>query len=182
MLERFVMGLKKGTVKLEKYNPNWKTEFKKEKIILSDMFQDVALTIEHIGSTSVEGLSAKPIIDIAVGVKKLSDFEKVKEKFLRKPYTVKEESVPGEVLVRKGAWENITHFIHVMEVDSDRYKNAILFRDYLKENPKALKDYEELKTELAKKYADDRPSYTASKNDFINKIINLSKEGKKYGN
>lgn len=48
-------------------------------MILSDIFQDVALTIEHIGSTSVEGLSAKPIIDIAVGVKNLSDFEKVKQ-------------------------------------------------------------------------------------------------------
>ena len=74
------MGLKVGVVKLEEYNPKWKDMYLEEKENLKGMFGNVALAIEHIGSTSVEGLSAKPIIDIAIGVKSLSDFDKVKVK------------------------------------------------------------------------------------------------------
>ena len=169
------MGLKVGTVKLEKYNPEWKKMFEKEKNILKDKFGNIALNIEHIGSTSVEGLSSKPIIDIAVGINKLEDFNKIKEKFLLEPYSVKEDSDPGEILIRKGPEDNRTHFIHVMEKDSDRYLNSIKFRDYLRNHKEALKEYEELKTILAEKYADERKSYTKSKNEFIQSILEKAK-------
>ena len=76
------MGLKMGTVRLEKYNSDWKEEFENEKNNLKEIFQKIAIDIQHIGSTSIENISAKPIIDIAVGVKKLSDFEKVKNCFI----------------------------------------------------------------------------------------------------
>ena len=169
------MGLKVGTVKLEKYNPEWKKMFEKEKNILKDKFGNIALNIEHIGSTSVEGLSSKPIIDIAVGINKLEDFSKIKERFLLEPYSVKEDSDQGEILIRKGPEDNRTHFIHVMEKDSDRYLNSIKFRDYLRNHKEALKEYEELKTILAEKYADDRKSYTKSKNEFIQSILEKAK-------
>lgn len=172
------MGLKVGTVKVEEYNPTWKDMYLEEEKILKEMFGNVALAIEHIGSTSVEGLSAKPIIDMAVGVKILSDFDKVKEKFMMKPYSVKEDSTEGEVLVRKGNEDNRTHFIHVMEIDSDRYIEAILFRDYLRKNVWALEKYEELKKDLAEKYADDRKKYTAFKNEFIKEILKLAYDEK----
>lgn len=172
------MGLKVGTVKLEKYNPKWKDMYLEEEKNLREMFENVALTIEHIGSTSVEGLSAKPIVDIAVGVRHLSDFDKVKEKFMVEPYSVKEDSTEGEILVRKGNEDNRTHFIHVMETGSKRYIESILFRDYLRKNIWALEKYEELKKDLAVKYADDRKKYTASKNEFINEIIKLAYEEK----
>lgn len=172
------MGLKVGTVKLEKYNPKWKDMYLEEEKELKEMFGDLALAIEHIGSTSIEGLSAKPIIDIAVGVRHLSDFDKVKEKFMVEPYSVKEDSTEGEILVRKGNENNRTHFIHVMEPDSKRYIESILFRDYLRKNIWALEKYEELKKDLAVKYADDRKKYTASKNEFINEIIKLAYEEK----
>lgn len=172
------MGLKVGTVKLEEYNPKWKDMYLEEEKNLKEMFGDVALAIEHIGSTSVEGLSAKPIIDIAIGVKNLSDFDKVAKKFMVEPYSVKEDSTEGEILVRKGNEDNRTHFIHVMEIDGDRYIESILFRDYLRKNVWALKEYEDLKKDLAIKYADDRKKYTASKNEFINKILKLAYEEK----
>lgn len=172
------MGLKVGTVKLEEYNPKWKDMYLEEEKKLKEMFGDLALAIEHIGSTSIEGLSAKPIIDIAVGVRHLSDFDKVKEKFMVEPYSVKEDSTEGEILVRKGNEDNRTHFIHVMEPDSKRYIESILFRDYLRKNIWALEKYEELKKDLAVKYADDRKKYTASKNEFINEIIKLAYEEK----
>ena len=170
------MGLKMGTVKLEEYNKMWQKMFKEEKENLSKIFGDLAIEIEHIGSTAVEGLSAKPIIDIAVGVKSLGDFEKVKKYFLEEPYSVKEDSVADEILVRRGIADNITHLIHVMEVDNERYKNTILFRNYLKNHKDVQIQYEELKKELAIKYADNRKKYTSSKNEFIQETLKKAKD------
>lgn len=165
------MGLKVGTVKLEKYNSNWVNNFKQEKEILSKIFGDIAIKIEHIGSTSIEGLSAKPIIDIAVAVNKLKDFEKVKTYFEKEPYSIKGDSVDDEILVRKGSEDNRTHFIHVMELNSKRYQDTIIFRDYLRNHIDTLKAYEKLKEDLANKYADNRKMYTDSKNEFIQEVI-----------
>ena len=75
------MGLKVGTVKIEAYNENWKLMFKEEKENLIKVFGDIALQIEHIGSTSIPGLSAKPIIDILVVLESFNEFEKVKDYF-----------------------------------------------------------------------------------------------------
>lgn len=168
------MGLKVGTVKIEKYNPEWKKIFEEERDNLQKIFKDLALGIEHVGSTSVVGLSSKPIIDIAVGLKKLTDFEKVKVNFSITPYSIKEDSVSDEILVRKGNEENRTHFIHVMEIDGKRYKDTILFRNYLREHKEMLEEYEKLKIELANKYPNDRKLYTQSKNDFIQRVIELA--------
>jgi len=168
------MGLKVGTVKLEKYNSKWKDMFDEEKENLKGLFGDLAISIEHIGSTSIEGLSSKPIIDIAVSVNKLSDFEKVKSYFEKEPYSVKEDSVSDEQLVRRGPKDNITHLIHIMEEESTRYKNTIIFRDYIRNHKEVLQEYEQLKKDLAEKYADNRPLYTASKNDFIQKVLKLA--------
>jgi len=170
------MGLKVGTVKIETYNPKWKDMFNEEKENLKSIFNNLAINIEHIGSTSVEGLSSKPIIDIAVTLNKLDDFDKVKEYFEKEPYSVKEDCVSDEILIRKGSEDNRTHFIHVMEKTSPRYKNTILFRDYLRNNKEVLEEYEKLRKELAEKYADDRKMYTASKNDFIQKVLKKAQE------
>ncbi len=170
------MGLKVGTVKLEKYDFNWANEFNEEKEILFKIFGDIAIKIEHIGSTSIEGLSAKPIIDIAIAVNKLEDFEKVKSYFEKEPYSIKENSVNDEILVRKGSEDNRTHFIHIMELNSKRYQDTIIFRDYLKYNIDTLKAYEKLKKDLANKYSNNRKMYTASKNDFIQKVIETAYE------
>lgn len=168
------MGLKVGTVKLEEYNPKWKDMFDEEKEKLKEIFGTLAINVEHIGSTSVEGLSSKPIIDIAVTLNKLSDFEKIKSYFEKEPYSVKEDSVDDEILIRKGLEDNRTHFIHVMEEKSSRYKNTILFRDYIRNHKEVLQEYEDLKKDLAEKYSDDRKMYTASKNEFIQKVLKLA--------
>lgn len=170
------MGLKVGTVRLEDYNPEWKNSFELEKIVLSNIFKDIALSIEHVGSTSIEGLSAKPIIDMLVIIKTFSDFENVRYYFEKEPYSIKLDSPEDEILIRKGDETNRTHFIHVVELGSDRQINTLLFRDYLRENKDAVLEYENLKKELAIKYANDRKMYTASKNDFIQGILKKAKE------
>ena len=170
------MGLKVGTVTLEEYNSNWSKMFEEEKENLKKIFKDLAIEIEHIGSTSVEGLTAKPIIDVAVGVKNLKDFDKIKECF-EEPYSVKKDSVSDEILIRRRIAEDITtHLIHVMEVDGKRYQDTIKFRNYIRKHKDVLIEYEKLKKELAEKYADNRKMYTSSKNDFIQNIIKKAYE------
>lgn len=173
------MGLKRGIVILEEYNPNWEIEFEKEKNNLKSIFRDVAISIEHVGSTSIKGLSAKPIIDISLGVNKLSDFDKVKEHYLNNnEYKIKENYEENEILLIKGPEEDVTNYIHIMEINGDRYKDTILFRNYLRNNKIKMKEYEDLKKKLAKEYPLDRRSYTSLKNDFIKSTITEAKKEK----
>ena len=168
------MGLKVGEVKLEKYNYNWKNMFEEEKENLKKIFGNLAISIEHVGSTSIEGLSAKPIIDILVGINDFKDFYLIKENFDVFPYSIKTDSDEDEILVRKGDESNRTHFIHIMEIGSKRYINVLRFKEYLLKHKDSVIEYENLKKSLAEKYANDRKSYTASKNDFIKDIIKKS--------
>lgn len=82
----------------------------------------------------------------------------------------------GEYLVRKGRVDARTCFIHIIEDKSKRYENFIYFKKYLESHPEKIDEYKKLKEELSEKYSNDRKSYTASKNDFIQNIISLSKE------
>jgi GrpB-like predicted nucleotidyltransferase (UPF0157 family) len=174
------LGLKKGFVKVKKYNPEWKEEFNKEKKNLKKIFGDVAISIEHIGSTSVVGLSAKPIIDIAIGVDSLKYIDKIKDKILKfSHYSIKENNVEGEILMRRGVpiklGEDkpnfVTHFIHIMEIGGRKYKETLVYRDYLRKNIEAVKEYNNLKQKLAIKYQNERKNYTKAKDKFIKSIL-----------
>lgn len=165
------MGLDKNKVILEKHNDKWAEMFQAEAKELRKFFGDLALSIEHVGSTSIPGIMAKPLVDIQVGLRQLSDFEKVRAKFEKEPYSVKPDPSPDEQLVRKGPEESRFFLIHICAVDSDRFKNTLLFRDYMRSHPDKAREYEELKKTLAAKYPDNRPMYTASKNDFIQAVL-----------
>lgn len=174
------IGLKKGLVKIEKYNPQWQDAFDTERENLREIFGNVAKSIEHVGSTAIVGLSAKPIIDIAIGVDALSDINKVKGKILKFPhYTIKEDNAIGEILMRRGTPlkpgedkpDFITHFIHIMAIDGRKYKETIAFREFLRENNDVLKEYEDLKYNLAIKHKDDRKAYSKAKDEFIKSVL-----------
>ena len=173
------MGLKIGTVTLEKYNSNWIKMFEDEKENLEKYFGEYAKSIEHIGSTAIEGIYAKPIIDIAIGIDKLEFFENVRKHFLEEPYSIKDNYECDEILIRRRTGDVTNYLIHVMEIEGKRYNNTIKFRDYVREHKEVLKQYEDLKKELAKKYANNREKYTASKNDFIQEILKKSYEENK---
>ena len=148
--------------------------FAKEVEELWDYFGNVALRISHIGSTAIDGLEAKPIIDIAVAVRDLSDFDKVAHKFSSDPdYSIKKDSDPGEILIRKGPEGNRSFYIHVMDLDSKRYKDSILFRDTLVKDELICNDYRALKHHLAEKYPHNRKKYTSGKADFIETTLAL---------
>lgn len=171
------MALKRGIVKIEKYNSNWVNEYREEAKLLKFVLKDKIIEIHHVGSTSIIGLSAKPIIDILVVINSLDEIPEI-EKILKK-YDYHNRGFRGvkdRYLFVKGSEDARTHYVHFTEPESDTYYDQIYFKRYLEEHPKILEEYSKLKYELAKKYADDRYTYTSMKNGFINNVISLAKE------
>jgi GrpB-like predicted nucleotidyltransferase (UPF0157 family) len=163
------------------YDANWKNIFEKERDLINSIIGEYIEQIEHSGSTSVDGLAAKPIIDITIGIRKLSDaihcipkLEKLNYEYVPKF----EKELPMRRYFRKppkGSGKRKFH-IHMVEITSDFWKDQIDFRDYLRKNKTARDDYARLKYELAEKYKDDRSAYTDAKTEFVNEILELARK------
>ncbi|MDM5155115.1 GrpB family protein [Bacillus sp. DX1.1] len=162
---------------IEPYNPNWHTEFIKEKEKFIALFNNDIVAIEHIGSTSVEGLGAKPLIDMMIGVNDLKQVEQWIELLQTIGYEhVFHKNIPNRRFFRKGKWRAGTHHLHVYIYNSEEWNNNLLFRDYMKTNEWARMKYRQLKQVLAAKYPFDRVAYTNEKAPFIQQIIAIAKE------
>ena len=164
------MGLKNNTVHLESNYKLWIKMFEEEKEILNKIFTQDNFSIEHVGSTSIKDLKAKPIVDIAIGINNLKDFIKY-EKNLEKIYTIKKNENNKEILLIKENEIETFFLIHVLKKNSERYKNMIKFRNILNNNTHILKEYENLKKKLSEKYPNNRKEYTKLKNTFIQTIL-----------
>lgn len=175
------MGLNRLNVELENYNKNWKKEFEKEKKLLKKIFGDDAIDIQHVGSTAIPGLKAKPIIDIALAVENLDIALKHREELEKEDYNFRGNAgVEGRYFFAKGKEENRTHYLHIEPINSSNWESHILYKKYLLNNPDTIVEYEKLKEELAEKYPNDRKKYTEGKNNFIQNILKKAKE--KYKN
>ena len=130
-----------------------------------------AVAIEHVGSTAIPGIHAKPIIDIVVGVRSLDDAMKYKDELALHKIIFRGEDNPGQLLFIIGDDDIRTHHIHFVPWAGEAWQNYIAFRDYLCSNPEAAKAYDELKLRLSSMYSGDRKTYTASKASFINDTI-----------
>ena len=164
------MGLTNGNVFLENNYNLWQKIFIDERKYLESIFSNDNIIIEHVGSTAIKGLKAKPIVDIAIGVNNLTNINKYITT-LENVYTVKQNIDKGEILLIK---ENSTEtfcLIHILNKDSDRFKNMIKFRDILNNDNNILREYEELKKHLSDIYQNDRKMYTESKNEFIKNVL-----------
>lgn len=175
-----MIGLKRGTVKLsESQFDEWHEEYEKEKIILLDKIGNYISEIHHIGSTSIPGLMAKPIIDIIAIINKLDDYKKIIKPLEEIGYHFMPDRVfeiKDRVFLPKGPESNRTHHLSLVVKDSQQYKDNLLFRDYLRKNRTVRRSYRELKQKLAKKFANDRASYTEAKEDFITKVLEKARK------
>lgn len=169
---RDMIGLKRGTVKLVKHESNWKEIFEAEKDILNLLIEDYVIDIQHVGSTSIPGIEAKPIIDILIRVKSLDYIPNIVEMLESNGFIYCPQSGTDErILFVKGGEDFRTHHIHVVERKGKEWNSNILFRDYLIENIEVAREYSILKKKLAEKYPNDRNAYTEGKNDFIQDVI-----------
>ena len=162
--------MKRGTVFLEPHLTEWETAAEETIRTLKGILGSIAADIQHIGSTSIRTIKAKPIIDIAVAV---NDFEAVLQKRaeLEKADVIfRFDERPEQLLFVIGDFEKDTrsHHIHVVLYGSDEWNNYINFRDYLNTHIAAAKEYEAVKFRLSEQYPDDRIAYTDGKPGFLN--------------
>lgn len=172
-----MIGLKRGTVQLCEHEKEWEIEAQNTIARLKEILGDVIKDIQHIGSTSILMIKAKPIIDIAVAVDEFDDilaYEKeLKDAgFYYRPNA--QASLRDQLLFACGNFYNgtgdlQTHFIHVVKTNSMDWINYINFRDYLNKTPSATKAYEDLKVSLVQQAPVDsgREKYLKGKHDFI---------------
>ena len=165
----------KRKVEIVNYDPQWPMLYKKEKTLIQKAIGHTIVGIEHIGSTAVPGLGAKPIIDILMAVNHLSDAEQCIEPLQSIGYEYVPEyeaSIPERRYFHKGHPPKEQHYhLHMVELTSDFWKKHLLFRDHLRTHPKIAQKYHELKKRLALKYSSDREGYTEAKTSFIKSIV-----------
>ena len=165
--------LKRGTVKREPHDKQGNEIAVQTIKTLKSILGDDAVDIQHIGSTAISVIKAKPIIDIVVGV---TDFERIKlhnEQLENEGIFYRGSDVEHQVLYVMGDMEKEirTHHIHVVKWNETEWKNYIHFRDYLNANENMALQYQKLKEELESKYADNRIAYTNGKQDMIDIIL-----------
>ena len=154
------------------YNYKWKDEFERLRVRLEKALETLIIRIEHVGSTSVEGLSAKPIIDIDVVIENYEKFEDVKAVLENLGY--RHEGDLGvkdrEAFGYKGMEEYMAHHLYVCPQDSDAMKKHITFRDYLRTHKEDRDRYGKIKLEAAAKFPTDIDSYIEFKGTCIAEI------------
>lgn len=148
------------------YDPAWPARFAHERDLMQRALGDLALAIEHIGSTAVPGLASKPIIDIMVGVPRLAGGERCIEPLDAVGYEYRGDGgIPDHHCFRKG--DPRAFHLHMVEFGNAFWQEHIAFRDTLRSSPELAREYGDLKKHLAVEYRTRRLDYTKAKAPFI---------------
>lgn len=155
---------------LSDYDPAWAVRFEAERECLKTAVGDHALAIEHIGSTSVPGLRAKPIIDILLVVQSFAPREEYQQLLEPLGYSFAEHATEVNRLF---FWKGVprSHHLHIVEHATWEHQRHLIFRDYLRAHPDMAQWYEQVKHDLAVVFHNDRPAYTRGKTAFIKSIM-----------
>lgn len=161
------------------YSASWQQLFNQEKNSLATVFTDVPVRIEHIGSTSVPGLSARPIVDILVGVDSMSAIESRVNEILNIGYhyvpEFEAETPERRFFYKLGRGRRICH-LHCACINQHFFSDRILFRDYLPRDDAVAQEYVQLKKDLCRTLHSDRVAYNEGKAAFINYILDQAKK------
>ncbi|XQU09420.1 GrpB family protein [Halomonas sp. LY9] len=156
------------------YDDAWPLLFEQERARLLRLFPGDFLAIEHIGSTAVLGLSAKPVIDIMAGVEAMPRADALMEPLCQAKYTTSMEfnaSLVGRRWLMRWADGRRTHHLHLMVYESKEWQERLAFRDTLRGSAEVALLYEQNKQAWAAEFRSDREAYTAAKGDFIRETL-----------
>ena len=170
------LGLRTGTVKVEPHSTVWEAVAQETIERLRAIAKDDIEDVQHIGSTSVRGICAKPIIDVAVGVKSFDRMTQHNGELAENGILYRREDHPGQLLYvctdpERGVQ---THYIHVVLFESEAWNNYLNLRDYLNAHEEEAKNYAALKERLAKAFPEDRVAYTNGKSEYIERVLRLA--------
>jgi GrpB-like predicted nucleotidyltransferase (UPF0157 family) len=153
------------------YDPGWPELFKKLRACIANALGDLAAAIEHVGSTAVPGLTAKPVIDIDVLLSSSGSLPRAIERLAPLGYTHQGNLGIANREAFSQPLGQPAHHLYVCPFDSPEYRRHIAFRDYLRTHAETAKLYGELKRNLAAEFRHDRERYTAGKTEFVEKIL-----------
>ena len=166
-----------ATVVVAEYDPRWPERYQHERERLLHAIGEYVVAIEHIGSTAVPGLGAKPIIDIMVAIRSLPrDVSGCIEPLSRLGFEyVPRPDFKDSVFFSHGVWGPSTRHLHLTEYGSGFWNEKLLFRDYLRRHAETAAEYLALKRSLAARHAANRTAYTDAKSSFILSIVNRAR-------
>lgn len=168
-----MLGLSRLTVSLEDYDKRWKKLYVEESKKIKDALGKILLETHHVGSTSIVGMKAKPILDILLvfhSEKERQDSISILAK-LGYVYIFDAGTNERFFFRKSDSRKYSTHHLHAVLPESKDYYELLLFRDYLRKNKEAANEYLKLKTHLAEKHKNEREKYTSSKENFIKEIV-----------
>ncbi len=153
---------------VDEYNPGWNNLYKTESGKIAEILGSQLVAIHHIGSTSVKGLHAKPVIDIMPVVKNITPVDGFNKEFEALGYEcMGEYGIAGRRFFRRGG-EVRTHHVHIFQESNQKdILRHLAVRNYLREFPEIAKAYGELKKTLARQFPEDIESYCDGKNSFV---------------
>ncbi|MFC4076229.1 GrpB family protein [Salinithrix halophila] len=161
-------------VEVVPHHPAWSERFEEEAQKLREVFGEELIRVYHIGSTSVPGLEAKPVIDLLPVVKEISRVDRFRPPMEALGYeAMGEYGIPGRRFFRKGG-ENRTHHVHVFEEGHSDIRRHLAFRDYLRTHPEEAARYGALKQRLAHRFPTDLKAYMDGKDGLIKEIEALA--------
>ncbi|MBN3525419.1 GrpB family protein [Paenibacillus apiarius] len=167
------MAERTRVIEVVPYNADWKTQFYNMKEMITSYIGDLILKVEHVGSTAVEGLSAKPIIDIDVVIESYSVLPAIIARLAKEGFEHQGNlGVEGrEAFQRTFADGHMKYHLYVCPQDGKGYLEHIALRDYLRANEAARNEYQSLKLKLAQMYRYDIDKYVDAKTKFITDIL-----------
>lgn len=152
------------------YDPEWPALFERELALLEDAFAGADAVVEHVGSTAVPGLAAKPIVDIMLGVLDLAEVESRIDALAERGYHYVPEyeaQLPERRYFRKPHDRPRRYHLHAVVREGDFWRRHLIFRDHLRRHAEVAVAYGVLKRRLAAKYGADRHAYAEAKSPFI---------------
>jgi GrpB-like predicted nucleotidyltransferase (UPF0157 family) len=165
------MSLSQAPIEIVEYDPEWPRRFAQEREALREVLAPwLAGPIEHIGSTAIPGLAAKPVIDIMAGVAGLEESRPAIEAVATLGYCYFPYQAERRHWFCKPSDAFRTHHLHLVPLQSAHWTRPIAFRDYLRAHPSVGAEYESLKRTFAREFRSDREAYTAAKAPFIDAV------------
>jgi GrpB-like predicted nucleotidyltransferase (UPF0157 family) len=170
--------MQRSPIEILPYDANWPVRFAAERSLLASLFDSATTLIEHIGSTAVPGLGAKPIIDLMVGIEALSEVvDRIPRlRAVGYEYVAEVESAfPERRFFAKPSRGAAQFHLHAVELSTPFWERHLLFRDILRSDPETAARYLALKLQLAVRFRQDREGYGAAKTAFIEEVLSKAR-------